>query len=602
MALLKQSTTYTRMFLMVDSTDHIAGKTGLSPTVNLSKAGGSFAAAGGTISEVSNGWYKIVLTTTDTNTLGDLGFRCTATGADPTDFVDQVIALDLADATRGGMTALPNANAGANGGLPTGNASGQVTVGTNNDKTGYALSTAGVQAIWDTLTSALTTVNSIGKLLVNNVDTTISSRLATAGYSSPPAAATIADSVWDEARADHTAAGSFGQGAASVQGDVTGSVGSVTGAVGSVTSGVTVTTNNDKTGYGLSSAAVQAIWDAATSALTAVGSIGKRLADNIDATTSSRLATAGYTTPPTVVAIRSEMDTNSTKLANLDATVTSRASQTSLDTLDDYVDTEVAAIKAKTDQLNFTGTDVKATLDGETVGLSASQGGTTFTSLTVTGNLAVQDGVTVTASTTNRAGIETTGNGTGPGLKATGGDGVTGAAGIRASGGANSSAGHGLHVSGGGASTAGILAAGAATGAGHGIMASAGAASGSGIYGQGGLTGGDGMTLSRTHSSGDDLRFANSDAVIPALGTQAKADVNAEVVDALNVDTYAEPSAAPAATASLVTKLGWLFALARNKRTTTSSTETLRNDADSGDIATAAVSDDGSTFSRAKWS
>ena len=37
--------------------------------------------------------------------------------------------------------------------------------------------------------------------------------------------------------------------------------------------------------------------------------------------------------------------------ANLDATVSSRASQTSLDTLDDYVDTEVAAIKSKTDNL-----------------------------------------------------------------------------------------------------------------------------------------------------------------------------------------------------------------------------------------------------------
>lgn len=36
---------------------------------------------------------------------------------------------------------------------------------------------------------------------------------------------------------------------------------------------------------------------------------------------------------------------------NLDATISSRASQTSLDTLDDYVDTEVAAIKAKTDNL-----------------------------------------------------------------------------------------------------------------------------------------------------------------------------------------------------------------------------------------------------------
>lgn len=49
--------------------------------------------------------------------------------------------------------------------------------------------------------------------------------------------------------------------------------------VGSVTAGVTVTTNNDKTGYGLSAAAVQAIWDALTSALTTVGSIGKKLAD-----------------------------------------------------------------------------------------------------------------------------------------------------------------------------------------------------------------------------------------------------------------------------------------------------------------------------------
>jgi hypothetical protein len=80
-------------------------------------------------------------------------------------------------------------------------------------------------------------------------------------------------------------------------GSVTGSVGSVTGAVGSVTAGVTVTTNNDKTGYGLSAAAVQAVWDALTSALTTVGSIGKMLVDRIDAAITSRLAptTAGRT-------------------------------------------------------------------------------------------------------------------------------------------------------------------------------------------------------------------------------------------------------------------------------------------------------------------
>lgn len=50
--------------------------------------------------------------------------------------------------------------------------------------------------------------------------------------------AAIADAVWDELRADHVAAGSFGQGAASVQGNVTGSVASVTGSVGSVTGAV----------------------------------------------------------------------------------------------------------------------------------------------------------------------------------------------------------------------------------------------------------------------------------------------------------------------------------------------------------------------------
>lgn len=64
-----------------------------------------------------------------------------------------------------------------------------------------------------------------------------------------------------------------------ITGNLSGSVGSVTGAVGSVTAGVTVTTNNDKTGYGLSAAAVQSVWDALTSALTTVGSIGKKIAD-----------------------------------------------------------------------------------------------------------------------------------------------------------------------------------------------------------------------------------------------------------------------------------------------------------------------------------
>lgn len=63
--------------------------------------------------------------------------------------------------------------------------------------------------------------------------------------------------------------------------------GNLSGSVGSVTSGVTVTTNSDKTGYTLSSAGVQAIWDALTSALSTVGSVGKLIVDNVNATISS---------------------------------------------------------------------------------------------------------------------------------------------------------------------------------------------------------------------------------------------------------------------------------------------------------------------------
>lgn len=70
--------------------------------------------------------------------------------------------------------------------------------------------------------------------------------------------------------------------------DVDQVIASVSGAVASVTAGVTVTTNNDKTGYSLSAAGVQAIWDALTAALTTAGSIGKLLVDNVNATISSR--------------------------------------------------------------------------------------------------------------------------------------------------------------------------------------------------------------------------------------------------------------------------------------------------------------------------
>ena len=91
-------------------------------------------------------------------------------------------------------------------------------------------------------------------------------------------------------------------------------------------------------------------------------------------------------------------------------------------------------------------------------------------------------------------------------------------------------------------------------------------------------------------------------ASIAALNDLSAADVNAQVVDVLATDTFAEPGAVPAATSSLKDKIGWLFMLARNKRTTTATTDAVRNDADSSNVATSTLSDDGSTFTRGEYS
>lgn len=155
-----------------------------------------------------------------------------ATNMAPVVLEIEVVAVDVFDGVRLGLTSLPNATAGAVGGVPLsvsasgavntlqingtaqtardigasvllspGTGAGQislsagaVTVGTNNDKNSYSLaasqtfSTTGsvgstsalaagaVQAIWDDLTSNNTVVGSVGKLLVDNLNATVSSR------------------------------------------------------------------------------------------------------------------------------------------------------------------------------------------------------------------------------------------------------------------------------------------------------------------------------------------------------------------------------------------------------------------------------------------
>lgn len=95
--ILKSATGYTRLFFMVQAADHHSPLLGAAPTVNISKAGAGFVVPAGAVSEVANGWYKVVLGPLDTNVVGDLAFHITAALGDPTDFADQVQATVTSD-------------------------------------------------------------------------------------------------------------------------------------------------------------------------------------------------------------------------------------------------------------------------------------------------------------------------------------------------------------------------------------------------------------------------------------------------------------------------------------------------------------------------
>jgi hypothetical protein len=161
------------------------------------------------------------------------------------------------------------------------------------DKADFTLSSAGIQAIWDKLTSALTTVGSIGKLLVDDINATISSR----------SSHTAAD-VWAVATRTLTSFGTL----------------------------------------------AQDIWDKLTSGLTTVGSIGKLLVDDINATISSRAPEAGGN----VAAIKAKTDLIGASVAlESGGNLAAVKAQTDLIPADitTQLDTNVPAIKAKTDLL-----------------------------------------------------------------------------------------------------------------------------------------------------------------------------------------------------------------------------------------------------------
>ena len=88
----------------------------------------------------------------------------------------------------------------------------------------------------------------------------------------------------------------------------------------------------------------------------------------------------------------------------------------------------------------------------------------------------------------------------------------------------------------------------------------------------------------------------DAEVTAEALGTQAKADVNTEVVDALNVDTITLPGQeAPPLAPTHRQAIAWLYKVFRNRKTQTATQWSLMADDESTVDAKATVSDDATT-------
>ena len=86
--------------------------------------------------------------------------------------------------------------------------------------------------------------------------------------------------------------------------------------------------------------------------------------------------------------------------------------------------------------------------------------------------------------------------------------------------------------------------------------------------------------------------------VLRTVNLVTVAQVNAQVLDVLSVDTFGELGSPPAATSSLKDKLVWLFMWARNKATATSSQRKLFADDTTTVVSTETITDDGTTFTK----
>ena len=221
----------------------------------------------------TSGIYYITLTASEMNPTGHdyLIYKLTTDNS-----LGQVLLIHL---TEGDPTKLATTDDGGainvtGGAIDTvASVTNGVTVSTNNDKAGYSLSASGIDSIWDEALAAHTTSDTPGSVLnmLTQDSVTLSSDVALDSIfgqllddgtswsydrtsdALEVAAASAADSVWDEALADHTTDGTFG--------------------------GDFMDADNAATAADIA----DAVWDEATSGHTTAGTFGAQAATDIDA-------------------------------------------------------------------------------------------------------------------------------------------------------------------------------------------------------------------------------------------------------------------------------------------------------------------------------
>jgi hypothetical protein len=290
-------------FIHVQGVDSSTGgiKSGVTWTVRRC-IDGTFAAATGTATEDgTTGWYKFALSQADTNG-NNIAFNFTGTGAVPQTVNIVTTACDPTSTAFGLSIA------------KTTNITGFNDIAATAVVSGGAITTS--SGAVSTVTTTTTATN------LTNLPSIPANWITAAGIT---AAALNGKGDWNVGKTGYTLTAGTGLGnqTANITGSLSGSVGSVTG-------------------------------------LTVA---------NLDVAVSTRLATAGYTAPLDAAGTRTAVGLASanldTQLSTIDTVVDAILVDTgtdipaSLTTIDDFLDTEVAAIKAVTDKL-----DTALELDG----------------------------------------------------------------------------------------------------------------------------------------------------------------------------------------------------------------------------------------------